>query len=163
MQFNKLESKYCIWKLDTASRYQYGEINLEDNSLKCGYSFYGDNSPTAKQGEFFALYPFTHNFDPTISYTIKIYKPILALGTGSHSEGRATLAKGDYSHSGGRNSKALGTCSLAHGLNVITETPYSTAFGKFNEINNNALFQIGYGSSDEERKDIFRVLNTGLV
>lgn len=160
---NKLESKYCIWKLDTADRYQYGEINLEDNSLKCGYSFYGDNSPTAKQGEFFALYPFTHNFDPTISYTIKIYKPILALGTGSHSEGRATLAKGDYSHSGGRNSKALGTCSLAHGLNVITEIPYSTAFGKFNEINNNALFQIGYGSSDEERKDIFRVLNTGLV
>lgn len=86
-----------------------------------------------------------------------------AYGNYSHSEGYNTYAEGNYSHSGGQNSTANGLGSLAHGLNVITETPYSTAFGKFNEINNNALFQIGYGSSEEERKDIFRVLNTGLV
>lgn len=188
---NKLGSKYCIWEMNSTNRYQYGEIDIDNKVLKCGYQITNENT-SANIGNFFALYPFTHNVDPSREYTIEIYKPGLALGINSHSEGKATWAQGDYSHSegiesiakgycahsqgretkaqgnyshaGGQNSQALGNISFAHGEGIIINNPHATAFGKYNNLDQtNKVFQIGWGDNEETRKDLMYLDKTGYI
>lgn len=82
-------------------------------------------------------------------------------GAASHAEGQSTLAQGVASHAGGYGSHAQADYSFAHGQTVRTTQPYQTAFGTFNASNSDALFIIGNGESDSDRKNAFTVTKDG--
>jgi hypothetical protein len=70
-------------------------------------------------------------------------------GTGSHSEGNATLAYGNYSHS--------------EGIGTIAFGDYQHVTGKYNTTGNtSSLFVIGNGFNDDNRSDIVLVNQTGV-
>lgn len=66
-----------------------------------------------------------------------------ALGIGSHAEGGYTEARCKYSHAGGR-----GTIAARNNQCVI---------GQYNEISETALFIVGCGTDEENRKNAFMV------
>lgn len=95
-----------------------------------------------------------------------------------HTEGFNTVASGDYSHAEGANTKAIGAYSHAAGGNTEAHRAYSTAIGFYTTTEggancslvtgkynikgySNALFAVGNGSSDTDRKNAFTVLEDG--
>ncbi|MBQ4544574.1 MAG: hypothetical protein II996_03280 [Oscillospiraceae bacterium] len=108
-----------------------------------------------------------------------------ASGQFSHAEGRGTVASGDYSHAAGLNTVASGgyatamgyankasgsysfasgyssesvnTGSTAMGVGLKTGRNYQTVFGLYNKLSSQDVFQIGNGTSDEARSNIFSV------
>ena len=100
-----------------------------------------------------------------------------ALGRSSHAEGNATQSIGDNSHSEGLSTKAEGyaahtegayteayyTGSHAEGNHTKTYAPYQHVSGTYNHYNINALYQVGNGTSDNDRKNAFEVLKDGTI
>lgn len=74
-------------------------------------------------------------------------------GTASHSEGYYADAAADYAHAEGYYTVASGTGSHAEGNNTKASGYYQHVQGKYNEPNSNHAFQIGNGSSDNERSN----------
>lgn len=113
-----------------------------------------------------------------------------AEGRASHAEGRATIASGDYSHAEGVYNTASGTASHAEGIyntasgaashaggvysNVSSSYSFAhgwglktigntaqAAFGKYNYPYYSALFCVGNGKSDTDRKNAFLITSDG--
>ena len=132
------------------------EINIDNVVL----SLYGNSGPSI-------LHPGT---------TIELHTSGGAFGEGSHVEGAATIAKGNYSHAegirtqaighyshaGGYETKAEGVGSFTHGKNTIANNNYSASFGKFNKIDENAIFQVGIGE-EGACKNALNIKDNGLV
>lgn len=94
----------------------------------------------------------------------------------SHAEGYASKASGAFSHSQGNNTEASGSGSFASGLSaeakgnysfaqgngVIANSDYSVALGQYNYTEDpNRIFQIGWGSNKDNRKDIMYLTKNG--
>ena len=79
----------------------------------------------------------------------------------SHAEGDNTIASGNGAHSGGCETTASADYAFAHGSYLIAEKANQVVFGQFNENNTTDIFQIGYGSSDTARKNIFSIDTDG--
>ena len=109
------------------------------------------------------------------SYALAEGESTKALGRSSHAEGNATQSIGDHSHSEGLSTKAEGyaahtegayteayyTGSHAEGNHTKTYAPYQHVGGTYNHYNINALYQVGNGTSDNDRKNAFEVLKDG--
>ena len=67
----------------------------------------------------------------------------------SLTEGAESYAIGDYSH--------------ASGYSIITRGDYQTAIGQFNNNSTSNAFEIGWGTADSARKNIFAVGTNGTV
>lgn len=63
----------------------------------------------------------------------------------------------------GSESYAIGDYSHASGYGVITRGAYQTAIGKFNDNSTSNAFEIGRGTDDDDRKNIFAVTTGGSV
>jgi len=72
-----------------------------------------------------------------------------ASGTNSLVLGRYSNASGDYSH--------------AEGYYINASNEYQIMFGKYNEDKDTSLFELGYGTADDTRANIFEVQKTGEV
>lgn len=83
-----------------------------------------------------------------------------ASNSASHAEGRDTKASGEASHAEGRLSTASGAYSHASGFGTRATGEGSTAVGKYNS-DGNALFSVGDGTDDDNRKDVFKVDREG--
>lgn len=86
-----------------------------------------------------------------------------AVGQGSHAEGLNNLAYGRYSHVGGSCSEAVGNNSFAHGDHATASVANQAVFGSYNSANANALFIVGNGTSDSDRKNAFTVKKDGTA
>lgn len=91
-----------------------------------------------------------------------------AVGLHAHAEGQETLAMGANSHAEGLQTKAHGNKSHAEGYGTITNHDCEHACGMFNksnykDANNQTLFSVGIGTSDEERRNAVEVLKNGKV
>lgn len=114
-----------------------------------------------------------------------------AIQTASHSEGYQTLASGQYSHAegmntttrdygahsqgiytsaigqgsfaGGHDSIASANYSVALGENVIANGVNQTVLGQYNSANASDIFQIGNGSANDARHNIFAVSGTTIT
>lgn len=100
-----------------------------------------------------------------------------ANGLASHAEGKNTYANGDLSHAqneytfaGGRASSAIGNKTYANGANSFTSGTYTIAnhdsevsIGKYNKTYTDAIFNIGIGTSDLDRKNAVDVRTTGVA
>ena len=86
-----------------------------------------------------------------------------ASGENAHAEGLMTEAFGTAAHASGSGAKALGSASCAEGVGTIASQEAQHATGKYNASDNNALFIVGGGSSDSDRKNLFTVNTNGTA
>lgn len=86
-----------------------------------------------------------------------------APGWCSHAEGWVTKAQGDYSHAEGYHTKAAGNASHAAGKGTIATRESQTVVGQYNVEMADALFVVGNGSSDTNRKNAFWVKADGTT
>jgi hypothetical protein len=82
-------------------------------------------------------------------------------GNNSHAEGNSTTASGESSHAGGESSIAKGKKSFVHGYSLTAEGENQAVFGKYNFVNTTDIFQIGGGTSNTNRKNIFSIDTDG--
>ena len=83
-----------------------------------------------------------------------------ATNTASHAEGQDTTASGQSSHAEGRGSVASGDYSHASGRGTRATNEGSHAVGRWND-DGDALFVVGGGTADNNRKDVFKVDRNG--
>lgn len=99
--------------------------------------------------------------------------------TGAFASGGVTKAKGQYSSAFGfygvatgensfvanQNTKANSKNSAAFGLSTTADTTEQFTVGRYNAVNNNALFIVGNGTgaSSSNRKNVLEVLKDGRV
>lgn len=92
-----------------------------------------------------------------------------AIGLNSHSEGFETKANANNSHAEGCETIALGECSHAEGAGTITNNYGEHACGIYNKSlassadDYKTLFSIGFGKSDEERKNALEIRRNGDI
>ena len=80
-----------------------------------------------------------------------------ANGRNAHSEGYDAYADGESSHAEGAQTHATGRYSHASNLGTIASHDSQTAIGKFNNNLDYSAFEIGNGSSEDERSNAFAV------
>lgn len=89
----------------------------------------------------------------------------LASGTlgnrAGHAEGINTRATGEGSHAEGYDTEASGPYSHAGGIGTIANGNGQTAIGQYNVADGQALFIVGDGTSDTDRKNLFVVSDGG--
>lgn len=78
-----------------------------------------------------------------------------ATAQGAHAEGWNTQATGSVAHSEGVSTIASGRASHAGGEGTKASAQWQTAIGKYNAEEDTALFIVGNGSSDTDRKNCF--------
>lgn len=85
-----------------------------------------------------------------------------ATGDYSHAEGQLCKAKGQASHAGGQSCETSGQNSFANGAHLKTSNQSScqAAFGMYNS-DQKAMFVIGNGTAENNRKDAFKVDQSG--
>lgn len=84
-----------------------------------------------------------------------------ASGYSSHAEGYGTKASGYGSHAEGEDTIASGSYSHAGGKGTIADATAQTSIGTYNEADETALFLVGCGTSDSDRKNALRLDNEG--
>lgn len=84
-----------------------------------------------------------------------------AVGENAHAEGANCFANGDHSHAGGVDSVAESWGSFAHGQGVKAAGTAKMAVGRYNSPDGDALFEVGNGTADDDRKTAFKVMLDG--
>lgn len=99
----------------------------------------------------------------------------VASGNASHAEGNVTTASGSASHAEGYHTEAFGNYSHAEGYYTIASSNYSHVegyytkanknyqhvFGKYNVEDNGKVEIVGWGTADNQRKNIRTLDETG--
>ena len=84
-----------------------------------------------------------------------------AEGANAHAEGYYTKANGKNSHAEGQNTLASYENSHASGEFVFTGRKNQTAVGEYNKTVADALFIVGNGMSESDKKNAFEVKEDG--
>lgn len=86
-----------------------------------------------------------------------------ALGSNSHAQNYNCVTEAPYSHVGGHSSEigSSGWMAFAHGTNLSSNTQNQTVFGKFNDNQTYNALEVGWGTSDSDRKNILELRNNG--
>lgn len=135
----------------------------------------------------------TENEDTTGAYSHAEGNASAAAGSAAHAEGKKTYANGIAAHAEGAFTRAVGTAAHAEGQNTRAEASRSHAegvdtkasaegahaegvgnhavnqghhvSGKYATIDESgkAIFQVGIGKSDAQRKDALRVTDDGRI
>ena len=89
----------------------------------------------------------------------------VASGSFSHAEGSHTEAIGRDSHAEGAYNKAIGIASHAEGEHNIAKNQGHHVSGKYATIDEsgNAIFQVGAGTDENNRKDVFKINTDGSI
>ena len=89
-----------------------------------------------------------------------------ATGEGSWANGKDIQIVGaKYAYAGGENGRTTKKAdySFSHGLGLITQLKRQSVFGSYNAPNNQSLFMVGYGDSNDNRKNAIEVLYNGTI
>lgn len=86
-----------------------------------------------------------------------------AYGIYSHAEGDSTSAANNQAHAEGYYTNAMGVNSHAEGFGTKALGANSHAEGKYNVGITGALHEIGNGTNDQNRKNVFAVMDSGKV
>lgn len=84
-----------------------------------------------------------------------------ASGRQSHAEGQETVASGFCSHAEGSGTKATSYYSHSEGLGTIAAGRNQTAMGKYNISDTTSLVIVGNGSSNNNRKNAYKLDASG--
>lgn len=80
----------------------------------------------------------------------------------AHVEGRYNVASGTSSHAQGESNRASGNYSHAGGEGNVAGYSAQTVVGKYNNNKSDTLFEVGNGTSDDNRKNAFEVSGDGI-
>jgi hypothetical protein len=87
-----------------------------------------------------------------------------AIGQSSHAEGQFTLTMGTAAHSEGAGTVALGNFSHAEGTFTVASGSSQHVQGRYNTHGDTtSLMIVGNGTSDNNRKDAFKVTRSGSI
>ena len=85
-------------------------------------------------------------------------------GTGTHVEGRWSLALNNAAHAEGDTTRASGEASHAEGFNTIAQNDYMHASGKYNKgTSPDTIYEVGVGTADTNRRNAFEIYTSGQV
>lgn len=84
-------------------------------------------------------------------------------GKYSHAEGQESVATGTYSHAEGYQTNAVGAGSHTGGRSTVANHDYQTVAGVFNDNKEHTLFEVGNGDGENERSNAFEVYKAGYV
>ena len=84
-------------------------------------------------------------------------------GEAAHAEGHTTKAIGDYSHAEGYQTRAKGKASHAGGQGTVASNEGECAVGRYNEEIPDAVFSVGAGTDDNNRRTAFYVNRYGHI
>ena len=87
----------------------------------------------------------------------------IAGGIASFAGGQSSVAYGQGSFSYGYNTRASGLWSSAIGQDLQARQTNQFVIGRFNDNKDNTLFEVGFGSSITDTKNVFEVLNDSRV
>ncbi|MGF7145982.1 hypothetical protein HNQ56_004430 [Anaerotaenia torta] len=112
----------------------------------------------ANSAEFTALHKM-------INGKLKNSKDCSETGVNANVEGRGNVASGPNSHAGGYNSIAEGPHSFVHGqgLRSHPQSYDQAVFGRFNEVSNVDLLQVGAGTSEANRWNTLAVNESEII
>ena len=82
---------------------------------------------------------------------------------GAHAEGFNTAATAEASHAEGKKTIASGSYSHASGYGTKATEEAQFVCGKYNTVNSNAVFSVGWGTDDDNRTNLFEVLKDGTA
>lgn len=85
-----------------------------------------------------------------------------ASGQASHTEGYNTRATNTGAHAEGQDTVAEGTYSHAEGLGTSASADYQHAEGKYNATSSNALWILGDGTSNADRKNLITAFTNNV-
>ena len=88
---------------------------------------------------------------------------LLATGDYAIALGIGTEARGYYSFAGGYLSKTDNSGTFAYGLGVRAQQRGQVAVGLYNDNKNNTAFEVGNGTGDSAKSNIFEVYNDGTI
>ena len=91
------------------------------------------------------------------------YQNNIASGEYSHAEGKQCEAHGKQSHAGGNDSTAFEDNSFVHGFGLKSGKENQVVFGKYNTLDEEALFIIGNGDNSETTSNPFVVYPDGTI
>lgn len=80
----------------------------------------------------------------------------------AHVEGRYNTASGTSSHAQGESNTASGNYSHAGGEGNVAGYSAQTVVGKYNNNKSDTLFEVGNGTSDDDRKNAFEISGDGI-
>lgn len=144
---------------------QYTQANgavshAEGDSTKSeGIGSHAEGNNTTSSGK----YSHSEGYNTTSSneYAHSEGHSTIASGLASHAEGLSTKAEGYATHTEGAYTEAYYTGSHAEGNHTKTYREYQHVGGTYNYYKNNALYIVGNGTSDNDRKNAFEVLEDG--
>lgn len=87
----------------------------------------------------------------------------IASGLNSHAQGKSTEVSGNNSFSGGTNTSVSGDNTFGFGEGIASGYSNQFIVGRYNNNSDNTVFEVGYGTSDADRKNIFSVEKDGTV
>ena len=130
-----------------------------ETTIASEYSSHAEGNATIASGLFSHAEGYLTEANGTISHAEG--SETLASGYVSHAEGDNTIASGYVSHAGGKVTEANGSYSFTHGYYLTAKGESQAVFGKYNASNTTDIFQIGGGTSDTARKNIFSIDTDG--
>ena len=130
-----------------------------ETTIASEYSSHAEGNATIASGLFSHAEGYLTEANGTISHAEG--SETLASGLFSHAEGDNTIASGYVSHAGGKVTEANGSYSFTHGYYLTAKGESQAVFGKYNASNTTDIFQIGGGTSDTDRKNIFSIDTDG--
>lgn len=87
----------------------------------------------------------------------------IASGLNSHAQGKSTEVSGNNSFGGGTNTSVSGDNTFGFGEGIASGYSNQFIVGRYNNNSDNTVFEVGYGTSDADRKNIFSVEKDGTV
>ena len=150
---------------DTSTNPVQNKVVKQVIDSKADKSLYGGTTINVgrKSGTTVGAYSTSEGYSTTASgkYSHTEGYDTTASGYGCHAEGLGTTASGQYSHAAGLSSIASGDYSYAGGSCTKALRNNEVAYGKYNESNDDTLFSIGDGTSDDARHNAFEITKTG--
>lgn len=87
----------------------------------------------------------------------------IASGLNSHAQGKYTEVSGSNSFGGGTNTSVSGDNTFGFGEGIASGYSNQFIVGRYNNNSDNTVFEVGYGTSNADRKNIFSVEKDGTV
>lgn len=84
-----------------------------------------------------------------------------AIAPNCHVEGRNNTSSGSYNHVEGRDNSAEGSYNHVEGRGNKAKNAVEHAEGRYNRSNTGTIHSVGVGSSNNDRKNAFEIMNDG--
>ncbi|RYF89537.1 MAG: hypothetical protein EOO03_05805, partial [Chitinophagaceae bacterium] len=165
-----------MWYPDKAA-FRVGSVSSTqwDKDNIGNYSFAAGRNSTASGGESVALgsgniaagnlsFSAGNNSQAMGAGDVAIGSGAIANGFGAYSLGYQTLCNGTIAYAFGQNTVSSGWASTSMGAFTKAKSYYSLVIGQYNDTTaSNSLFEIGNGTTDNNRRNAMTVLANGNV